>query len=79
MLSILSDTEKAVVETITRGMHVEPALEFLKDQGHKMSRATYFRQKKKIEEIKETRMQYIAEHFQELHLEKIDHIVSKYL
>lgn len=70
MLSILSDTEKAVVETITRGMHVEPAHEFLKDEGHKMSRATYFRHKKKIEEIKQTRIQYIAKLFQKMHLEK---------
>ena len=41
MLSMLSDTDKAVVETITRGMHVEPALEYLKDEGQQDSH--YFR------------------------------------
>lgn len=74
MLSILTDTEKAVVETMTKGLLPEPALRFLEDVGHKMSRATYFRHKKKIEETKLERMQFIATHFQELHLEKIDRL-----
>ena len=71
MLSILTETQKAVVETITM-RHPMQALHYLKEAGHEMSRAKYFRHKKKINEMKFERMKYIAEHFQEQHLERID-------
>jgi hypothetical protein len=58
MLSILTDTEKAVVETITKGLLPGPSLKFLEDVGHKMSRATYFRHKKKIEDTKQERIMH---------------------
>lgn len=72
MLSILSETQKAVIETVTMGLHPTQALHYLKDAGHAMSRAKYFRHKKKLQEMKFERMKYIAEHFQEQHLERID-------
>lgn len=72
MLSILTETQKAVVETITMRLHPTQALHYLKEAGHEMSRAKYFRHKKKINEMKFERMKYIAEHFQEQHLERID-------
>lgn len=74
MLGILSDTEKAVVETVTMGLLPGPALKYLNDKGFDISRATYFRCKKRVEDKKTERMPYIAEHFQEMHLEKIDRL-----
>jgi hypothetical protein len=74
MLTILSDTERAVVETMIMNLLPTPALEYLRNAGFNLSRATYFRAKKRIEEKKQSRMQYIAEHFGELHLEKIDRL-----
>jgi len=72
MLSILTETQKAVVETITMRLHPTQALHYLKEAGHEMSRAKYFRHKKKINEMKFERMKYIAEHFQDQHLERVD-------
>jgi len=72
MQSILTDSEKAVVETITMKMHISPALEYLKDCGFKMSERTYYRYKKKVEEMKLQRLYFVAKHFQEQHLEKLD-------
>jgi hypothetical protein len=72
MLSILTETQRAVLDTITMNLHVVQSLQYLRDAGHEMSRAKYFRLKKKIEDMKLERMQYIAMHFQERHLEKID-------
>jgi hypothetical protein len=39
MLSILSDTEKAVVETIRMRLSTEQALQSMKDNGFAISRA----------------------------------------
>lgn len=72
MLSILSETQKAVIETITMRLHPTQALHYLKEAGHEMSRAKYFRHKKKIHEMKFERMKYIADYFQDQHLERID-------
>ena len=72
MLSVLSERQKAIVEAITMRLHTKPALRYLTDVGHKMSEATFFREKKKIEEMKFERMQHIALYFQDQHLERID-------
>lgn len=74
MLSILSDTQKAVVDTIVMKMHIKPALEYLKDSGFKMSRRTYYRHKKTVEDMKLKRLYFIAKHFQDQHLEKLDRL-----
>ena len=50
------------------------ALVYLKDLGMEMGLSTYYRYRKKVEAMKLERMQFIAEHFQELHLEKIDRL-----
>jgi hypothetical protein len=72
MLSILTETQKAIVETITMKLSVVEALSYLKDVGFKMSRAKYFRQKRKVENMKLERMQHIAMYFQDQHLDRID-------
>jgi hypothetical protein len=53
-------------------LHVSQALGYLKDLGHEMSRAKYFRQRKKIQEMKLERMHFIAKYFPDQHLERID-------
>ena len=60
MLSLLSDTEKAIVETIRMRLSTEQALQYMKDNGFSVSRATYFRHKKKLEEKKLERLYYMA-------------------
>jgi hypothetical protein len=74
MLSILDEKEKAVVETLIMRFHAKEALDYLKNQGMEMGQATYYRYRKKVEAKKLERMQFIAQHFQELHLEKIDRL-----
>jgi hypothetical protein len=74
MLSVLSDRQKAIVEAMTMQLHTKPTLQYLKDVGHEISEATYFREKKKIEEMKFERMQHIAMYFQDQHLERIDKV-----
>ena len=63
MLSILIETQQAIVETITMRPHVPQALQYLKDAGFEMSRAKYIRQKKKVEEMKFQLMAHIAKTF----------------
>lgn len=74
MLSMLSEKEKAVVETITMRFHASEALVYLKRVGMEMGLSTYYRYRRKVEDMKLERMQFIADHFQELHLEKIDRL-----
>ncbi len=72
MLSILTDSQKAVVETITMKIHVGPALLYLKDVGHEMSERTYFRKKRELEDMKLERLEFIAKHFEDQHLHRLD-------
>jgi len=68
MLRILNDTEKAVVETIRMRLSTEQALQYMKDNGFSVSRATYFRHKKKLE-----RLYHMANlGFEYQHLDRID-------
>ena len=70
---MLNDTEKAVVETIRMKLTTDQALQYLKDNEFPMSRASYFRHKKKLEEKKLKRLYEIAKiGFQDQHLERID-------
>ena len=71
---MLSEKEKAVVETITMRFHGSEALIYLKKVGMEMGLSTYYRYRRKVEDMKLERMQFIADHFQELHLEKIDRL-----
>jgi hypothetical protein len=54
--------------------HAPEALVYLKKLGMEMGLSTYYRYRKKVEDMKLERMQFIADHFQELHLEKIDRL-----
>jgi|SRR5215208_3943387 len=73
MSTMLSDTEKAVVETIRMRLTTDQALQYLKDNEFHLSRASYFRHKKKLEEKKLKRLYEIGKiGFQDQHLETID-------
>jgi hypothetical protein len=72
MLSVLTETQRAIVETNAMRLHVIQALQYLKDCGYEMSRPKYFRQKKKIESMKMERMRHIALYFQDQHMDRID-------
>lgn len=69
MLSILSDTEKAVVETMTMRMLPDEELDYLKECGINISRRSYFRLKAKLEASKWDRLLSTAERFTDQHLE----------
>jgi hypothetical protein len=73
MPTMLNDTEKAVVETMRMRLTTDQALQYLKDNEFPMSRASYFRHKKKLEQMKLKRLYHIAQiGFQDQHLERID-------
>ena len=72
MSSILSDTEQAVVQTMTMRLNEKQALFFLEQNGIDISRRTYFRHKKKVESLKWQRLMHIAEFFTDQHLQRID-------
>ena len=70
---MLSDTDKAVLETIRMRLTTDQALQYLKDNEFPLSRASYFRHKKKLEEKKLKRLYEIAKiGFEDQHLETID-------
>jgi predicted Fe-Mo cluster-binding NifX family protein len=71
---MLNDTEKAVIETMVMKLLPQAALQYLHDAGVNISHATFFRVRKRIEEMKNKRLEYIAQHFGELHMEKIDRL-----
>jgi hypothetical protein len=72
--SILSDTEKAVVETITMRMHTDEALAYLKDCGITMVKRSYYRHKKKVESLKWERLMHAANLFTYQHLQRMDRL-----
>jgi hypothetical protein len=73
MLSILNDSQKAIVETMTMRLNTKQSLEYLKEHGYEMSERTFFRQKKKIEDLKLKRLFHIAKiGFEDQHMERID-------
>lgn len=75
MLSILNDSQKAIVDTMTMRFGTKQSLAYLKEHGHEMNERTFFRQKKKIESLKLKRLYHIAKiGFEEQHLERIDQL-----
>ena len=72
--AILSDTETAVLQTMTMQMNPKRALEYLKGAGIDISKRTYFRCKKKVESTKWQRLYRIAELFTDQHLARIDRL-----
>jgi len=75
MLSILNDSQKAIVDTMTMRLNTKQSLAYLKEHGYEMSERKFFRQKKKIESLKLKRLYHVAKiGFEEQHLERIDQI-----
>jgi nitroreductase len=74
MLSILSDTDRGIVETIAMRLSTKESLTYLKAMGFEMSERKYFRHKKRIQDMKLERMMHIAQYFPDQHLERIDQL-----
>lgn len=73
MLSVLTDRQKAIVEIITMRLHVKQASVYLKEVGFEMSEPTFYREKKKIDNMKLERMHHIAKVvYRDQHLERLD-------
>ena len=71
--NVLSDRQKAVIEAIRMRLNEKQSLEYLKDAGFDIGPATYYREKRKIEDLKLKRLYHIAKiGFQDQHLERID-------
>lgn len=72
MLSILNDSQRAVVDTMTMRLTTKQSLDYLKDHGLEMSESKFFRIKRKVDKMKLKRLYHIAKiGFEEQHLERI--------
>ena len=70
---LLSDRQKAVIETIRMRLTEKQSLAYLKEMGFDISPKTYYNDKRKVESIKLKRLYHIAKiGFQDQHLERID-------
>ena len=70
---MLSDRQKAVVETIRMRLSEKQSLAYLKEMGFEISPKTYYNDKRKVESLKLKRLFHIAEiGFEDQHLERID-------
>jgi hypothetical protein len=71
--SILTDRQKVVIETIRMRLSEQQSLDYLKEVGFACSPATFYREKKKVEEMKLKRLYHIASiGFVDQHLDRID-------
>jgi len=72
-LSVISERQKAVVETIRMQLSAEKSLLYMKDAGYDISISTYKRDKNKLNKNKLKRLYHIAKiGFEDQHLERID-------
>jgi len=71
-ISSLTDSEKAIVDTITMNLHIRQSLQYLANAGFKMSERSYYRYKKRVQELKWERLTYVANTFTEQHLQRLD-------
>ncbi|HSF51075.1 MAG TPA: hypothetical protein VLA74_09980 [Nitrososphaeraceae archaeon] len=70
---LLSDRQKAVVETIRMRLNEKQSLAYLKEMGFEISPKTFYNDKRKVENLKLKRLYHIAQiGFQDQHLERID-------
>src|SRR5215217_1656965 len=70
---MLTERQKAVIETIRMRLSEQQSLEYLKEVGFACSVATFYREKKKVEEMKLKRLYHIASiGFVDQHLDRID-------
>ena len=73
--SILTERQNAVVETIRMRLSEQQSLEYLKEVGFTCSPATFYREKKTVEEMKLKRLYHIASiGFVDQHLDRVDNI-----
>jgi hypothetical protein len=71
--SILTERQNAVIETIRMRLSEQQSLEYLENVGFPCSVATFYREKKKVEELKLKRLYHIASiGFVDQHLDRID-------
>jgi hypothetical protein len=72
---LLTDRQKAVIETIRMRLTEKQSLAYLKEMGFEISPKTYYNDKRKVESHKLKRLYHIAQiGFQDQHLERIDTI-----
>jgi hypothetical protein len=70
---LLSDRQKAVIETMRMRLTEKQSLAYLKEIGFEISPKTYYNDKRKVESLKLKRLYHIAQiGFQDQHLERID-------
>ncbi|MGI9012597.1 MAG: hypothetical protein ACR2F1_15615 [Nitrososphaeraceae archaeon] len=71
--SVVSERQKAIIETIRMRLTEKQSLEYLKEVGFEMAPATLYREKSKVEKMKLKRLYHIAKiGFQDQHLDRID-------
>ena len=71
--NILTERQKAVLETIRMRLTEKEALEYLRNAGFETSDTTWYREKKQLEKMKLKRLYHIAKiGFEDQHLERID-------
>lgn len=71
--NVLTDRQKAVLETMRMRLTEKEALEYLRNAGFEMSDTTWYREKKLLEEMKLKRLYDIAKiGFEDQHLQRID-------
>src|SRR5215211_2857136 len=71
--SILTERQKAIIETIRMRLSEKQSLDYLKEVGFEIGPATYYREKKKVESMKLQRLYHITQiGFQDQHLDRID-------
>jgi hypothetical protein len=71
--SILTERQRVIVECIRMRLNEKRSLEYLKEVGFEIGPATFYREKRKVEEMKLKRLYHIAKiGFQDQHLDRID-------
>ena len=71
--NVLSDRQKAVIEAMRMRLNEKQSLEYLKEVGFDIGPATYYREKRQVEQMKLKRLYHIAKiGFQDQHLDRID-------
>ena len=71
--NILTDRQKAVLETVKMRLTEKESLDYLKDSGFEISDTTLYREKSKLEKMKLNQLHQIAKYgFEEQHLERVD-------
>jgi hypothetical protein len=71
--NILTERQKAVLETIRMRLTEKEALEYLRNAGFETSDTTWYREKKQLEKMKLKRLYHIAKiGLGDQHLERID-------